>query len=107
MVIEEGTFEWMEEHARKIRDKKGPEYTEGGHRLANFDNVAAAVGASSFAVLYTYLYKHLSSIATFCKNPTGVMSEAIEDRIADAINYLLLLYLMVYRAKNTHINVRN
>lgn len=95
-----GTIEWMEYHARCIRNKKAPEYTEGGDRLANFDNVSKAVGVSPFAVLYTYLFKHLSSIATFCKNPNSLMSEAIEDRIADAINYLFLLYLMVHRRNN-------
>lgn len=93
-----GTFEWMEFEAKLIREAKGPEYTfHSTNRLRNFDDVAGAINATPEQVLFTYMYKHFSSIASYCGDPDRKMSEPIESRIADMINYLLLLYLMVHR----------
>lgn len=93
-----GTFEWMEWHAQTIRDAKGPEYTVGSsNRLDNFDLVARQLGLTPEQVLSVFAYKHWASVLSYCADPEREMSEPIEDRIADMINYLLLLYLMVHR----------
>lgn len=95
-----GTFEWMEFEAKLIREAKGPEYTfHSTNRLRNFDDVAAMTNATPEQVLFTYMYKHFSSIASYCGDPDRKLSEPIESRIADMINYLLLLYLMTHRRK--------
>lgn len=93
-----GTFRWMEEHARRIRDAKGKEYTVGSdNRLENFDVAAAQLATTPEIVLAIFAAKHWASILTYCRKPEEKLSEPIEDRIADMINYLMLLYLMVHR----------
>lgn len=98
VLCEPGSFEWMEAHARNIRDAKGPEYTVGSsNRLDNFDLVARQLNLTPEQVLSVFTYKHWTSVLSYCANPDRKMSEPIENRIADMINYLLLLYLMVHR----------
>lgn len=94
-----GTFGWMLEHARRIRDVKGPEYTLGLDPLHNFDVCASSLNTTPELILSVYAYKHWAAIMSYCAHPEKKTSEPIEDRIADMINYLLLLYKMTDRRR--------
>lgn len=97
MKNEQGTMDWMLELAESIRLAKGKDYTGGRGLLANFDEAANDLGVDPEMVLMIYMHKHLKAISTYASQPFAKTSEPIHTRIADAINYLLLLYLMVHR----------
>jgi hypothetical protein len=80
-----------------IYKKKGVDYTQGEwekDRLANFRKAADDAGTTmlqSWSVLFS---KHLHAIQSYVKRGR-VESEPIHGRIHDAINYLILLMIMV------------
>jgi len=85
---------------RGIQKTKGAEYCGSDDRFANFKRGAEAIGLAPETVLWIYLSKHIDSLATYVKQLTdgstlkdieSKLSEPIEGRIKDAINYLLLL----------------
>jgi hypothetical protein len=81
---------------------KRPEYTEGNvDVLNNFKVVAREIGATPLQVWYVYFRKHIASISQFCANPLIPMSEPIEERAKDAMNYLELLVAIVEDQKTT------
>jgi hypothetical protein len=79
---------------------KGADYAGNGDELANFKQAASSYkGLTPFDVWYVYAYKHWCAIATFCSRRGQVESEPIEDRLADLINYLLLLNALAKEAE--------
>lgn len=86
----------LDQLCKEIVAAKRPEYTEGsGDVLFNFKTVAEELGITPDMVLYVYYRKHVASIGQFCATRRRVSSEPIEKRIADARNYLDLLYALV------------
>ena len=84
-----------------ILDTKGLAYSQEAatnDRLGNFKRAAKKYGVSPLVVVGIFLDKHLDSIATWIREanlgaPAAyVGGEPIEQRIADARNYLDLLY---------------
>lgn len=76
---------------------KGEEYSNNDDQLANFKRLSIKLGLTPEQVLLVYLTKHLDSIDHYVKtqsinviSPIRI-SEPIEGRIDDAINYLCLL----------------
>lgn len=94
-AVQKETFDLLE--------SKGKEYSGTEDRLANFKRGAANVGVKPTTILYIYLSKHLDSIATYIKNEQKglplALSEPIEGRINDAINYLILLRALIEEGK--------
>lgn len=78
-----------------LLDRKGHDYSQGsvdGHK--NFKTMAARFkgrGIDAIDVIGIYLFKHIEAIQTYLQDGE-VKSEPIEGRIADAVNYLLILY---------------
>lgn len=68
--------------------------------LANFINMSQRLDISPEQALAIYMGKHFDAIYSYCKNHTIAHSEPIEERIADAINYLELLLAMVEERNN-------
>lgn len=94
----------MLERCFKILKVKGDDYTVGNadkDRLHNFRTAANFIGLSMGAIWATYFYKHVSAIFAFVKG--GTESEPIEERIADAINYLLLFSKIVAEMKRAEV----
>jgi len=88
------------ESCNKIVATKGVDYTGGSdNRLANFDEAAAFLGTTPLKIWGTYFFKHVTAILSYCKR-SHVESEPIDSRIADCINYLLLLLKMVRRERS-------
>lgn len=86
----------------KMGEEKGVSYANSEtDRLANFKGIAADLGTTPEVILMVYLGKHLRSIHHWVKTgatPDGdlnVHSDGIAGRIADATNYLDLLYAMM------------
>lgn len=88
--------------------KKGREYQateiDGIEVFQNFINVGNTLGLNKEDVLFVYFEKHIHSISKFLmdlrsgKSLSEIennMTEPINGRIVDAINYLLLLNSMI------------
>lgn len=87
------------ERCMDIMRKKGPDYAAGGDRLDNFKH--SRMGFTPMQVLGDALDKQLSAIYIYMK--TGELTgESIELRIADGINYLLLLQGLVDESYSDH-----
>ncbi len=90
----------MLERCLRILKVKGDDYTVGrgdADRLHNFRTAAEFLGLSMEEVWAVYAYKHMSAIFAFIKGKTE--SEPIEERIADVVNYMLLLARIVAEGK--------
>jgi hypothetical protein len=92
-------FEEMIEQERILLEGKGREYAGEADCLANFKD-CDSIGLDPQKKLWVYLSKHLSSIASYIKNGQEYSNESIEGRIADARNYLALLYMLIREQKN-------
>lgn len=101
-IAEDKDFRTLVERCNELLTQKGHDYTQGAvgdeGRLKNFYSGADRIGISPMQVLATYMYKHWSAIETYVAKGK-VESEAIEERIADAVNYLFLLYKMIQYEK--------
>lgn len=76
--------------------EKGQEYaTEDGDSNGNFKRVARETDDTTLRVWNSFFQKHLDSIRNFVKDPNRQTAEPIEMRIADAINYLLILRTLI------------
>ncbi|ADD81062.1 gp064 [Rhodococcus phage ReqiPoco6] len=86
------------DHIRSVLGTKAAEYVpnEGGSRFHNFDVAAAFNNESPEKALWGMLTKHLVSIADMVKDdPTDHSMAVWDEKIGDALNYLLLLNGMV------------
>lgn len=100
-IAADDDFRAVMEACDRILTVKGADYTQGESklsddfgRLKNFYRNGSRLGLSARQVLGVYLNKHLDAIETYLRDGQ-VESEAIDGRICDAINYLLLLAKMV------------
>ncbi len=105
----EGTLEFDSLLTRcdELLRVKGADYSGGtatlqhtrSQRLKSFYTAAERTGLTPMQVLSVLLTKHLQAIETFMK--TGqVSSEPIEERIVDAMNYLMLLNMLIAEQRN-------
>ena len=80
------------------RDWKAGEYTAGQDRLLNFKQVAEFLSQRPAEVALAYLLKHIQSVALAVQSKKYAWTwetesgEGLKQRIADARNYLCLLY---------------
>lgn len=87
-----------------VMASKGKDYTVGTKdRLHNFRTVGQFTGQHPLDVLGVYMYKHISAIYSYIKSKGQNESEPIEQRIIDAMNYLLLMHKMVCEMKKGNI----
>lgn len=92
-------FDKMISDERELLLTKGKEYAGDQDALANFKD-SLGIGLDPKQKLWVYLSKHMSSIASYIKNGKEFSNESIESRIADARNYLGLLYMLIHEEKN-------
>lgn len=101
--MDQATFKALCE--KTVRDtsailvSKGEEYAGSQDRLANFKRGAQLTGATPLQVAFVYASKHYDSIATFIKKDAQGfeqrLSEPIEGRFDDLINYCILMKAIV------------
>lgn len=101
MIFQETFTDCQKLGATKGREYRGREGEE--NVLANFDRLSMKLGVDPMVVIMVYLTKHLDSIDTYVRDwnkpVRHVMSEPIEGRINDAINYLILLKADIIRVE--------
>lgn len=83
----------------KLLVVKGGEYAGTEDRLSNFKRGAALTGAHPLQVLFIYMSKHYDGIASFIRGEAAgrplTLSEPIDGRIDDLINYGILLKALI------------
>lgn len=79
---------------KDLLKRKGNDYTTNDDRLSNFKEVAKLLGVHHNLIICVYLLKQVCAIMTFVRDGK-VESEPIEQRIADARNYLGILLASV------------
>jgi hypothetical protein len=86
---------------------KGEEYAGTSDRLSNFKRGAALTGTTPLQTALIYASKHYDSIATYIrKDAEGYeqkLSEPIEGRFDDLINYCILMKAIVAENKTDNI----
>ena len=91
----EAYTKWLLSQSADLLISKGAEYAGSEDRLSNFKRGATDTGASPEQVCWIYLSKHLDSLKTHIR--TGKQgSEPIQGRIADAMNYIILLGALLH-----------
>lgn len=77
--------------ARDIADSKRPGYTRGDEDvLANFKRSGRTAKVTPEQAWVVYFMKHIDAIVTHMAQPHLPISESMDGRFADAINYLQL-----------------
>ena len=88
----------------KLLVTKGEEYAGSEDRLANFKRGASLTGTTPLQTALIYGSKHYDSICTYIRKDaagkTQVLSEPIEGRFDDLINYCILMKALVVEAQN-------
>jgi hypothetical protein len=91
--IDDEDFEEILQLAIKIQQEKGPGYEVGtGDKLYNFKKSAELFGGTPLQHLGNHFWKHIAAICSYIKSNGVEQSEPIERRLADAINYICLIY---------------
>lgn len=92
--------DFLEKSCLPLLVTKGKDYTDGLKNPspnANFETVASLInapGVDKYIVWMIYFSKHFCSLAAWIKN-RELKSEPISSRLADLINYLLILHSML------------
>lgn len=87
--------------ANNLLATKGVEYTgpQTQDRLANFKRGATLTGCTPLQVAFVYASKHYDAISTFVQNDAKgakqFLSEPIEGRLHDLMNYCILMLAIV------------
>ena len=78
---------------------KGAEYAGNEDRLANFKRGAAHIGVTPLQVALIYTSKHFDALSTYIRNDARgmeqILSEPIDGRIHDLINYCFLIKALI------------
>lgn len=86
---------FFETECVSLLNAKGKEYSRGEDDAnSNFKRLGKELNLEPRKVLFVYLKKHLDAITYYIANGK-TESEAIETRIADAINYLYILASLI------------
>lgn len=83
---------------KEIMDTKGRSYGGDVDATSNFKQIAEQTGQSKYHVLMVYMTKHMIAVNKAINRnpdcPQMVDGEPMSERVADIINYLVLLLLM-------------
>jgi|Deesub1362A_J573_1020465.scaffolds.fasta_scaffold43725_2 hypothetical protein len=100
----ENVFKKRVEKLNQVLIKKAGEYSRGGDRLSNFKKAAGALGCSPESALLGMWMKHVISITDLVSDiESGKVAEyeLWDEKITDAINYLILLEALVLERLNS------
>lgn len=83
---------FLDTYCLPVLASKGAEYSRGESDVnSNFKRVAEGAGITPLKAAYVYACKHWDSISNFVKNPDTTLSEPLEGRFGDMLNYLLIM----------------
>ena len=83
-----------------ILSNKNKEYSIKENPYAEFDSSSRDLKLDVKLVWAVYFRKHIAAIFQYCNSSKIYSNETIEDRILDAINYLVMLYGLHLREKD-------
>lgn len=82
-------------HCKDILIQKGGEYAQSEDRLDHFKHSAQFMRMSPKKALFSFLAKHLVSIADMCSSDKKFEFAKWNEKITDSINYLILLKAII------------
>ena len=89
--------------AKELLTSKGQEYAgQTVDRLSAFKKAAALQGTDQKAALFGMLAKHLVSLSDMCTSGQKYNADRWNEKITDAINYLILLRAVVTEEDTPH-----
>lgn len=88
-------FEEVVDHMRQTLVVKAKEYASNKDRLHNFRVAAAFTGETPEQALWGMNVKHLVSISDMVKSGNIYSQDVWDEKIGDALNYLVLLRALV------------
>ena len=92
----EKVFERQVDQSREVLVEKARQYANDNDRLHNFKKVAAFEGCTPEQIAWKFNMKHLASISDMVdKADTSFPPEVWDEKIGDAINYLILIRAIV------------
>lgn len=94
----EKIFDEVVDNCRSTLLVKASEYATDKDRLHNFHKAAALMGGTPEQALWGFLVKHLVSISDMVESSYAFPEAVWEEKIGDALNYLILLRAMVKEA---------
>ena len=89
----------LETHIKGVMCKKGQEYSRGNDKLYNFKRAGEMRGVSPIEALRGMKLKHDVSIDDLLNDEEDgsyISQELWEEKLHDEINYLLLLWALLY-----------
>ena len=103
----ENLFKKIAAQAEHLLVVKGGEYAGSADRLANFKRGAALVGVDPLTVLAIYLSKHYDAVMSYVRASEAgtklTLSEPIEGRFLDLINYCILAIALIEEARKNEV----
>lgn len=91
------------ESIKRILITKSKEYAISEDRLYNFRRGAKFTNKTPYETLWGYLTKHLVSIHDMVEGKRSYTPEAVEEKIGDAINYLILLEALLLEEEKDYL----
>lgn len=92
----EKVFERLVGMSREVLVEKAKQYANDDDRLHNFNKTAAFEGCTPEMVAWKFNMKHLASISDMVAKDEFFPPEVWDEKIGDAINYLILLRAIVF-----------
>lgn len=90
----------MEKLEHSIIATKGKEYTQQSEdRARNFNRAADDLNTTPLKICWIYLKKQLDGILNYVIEEKTYSGESIEQRVADAVNYLHFLIYIIRQGK--------
>lgn len=91
-------FDELTGQMRHVLVEKAKEYADDTDRLHNFQIGASFVQGTPEQALWGFLVKHLVSISDMVKSGKYYHASVWDEKIGDALNYLVLLRAQVYES---------
>lgn len=91
----EKLFEEIVDDCRQTLVIKAREYASDTDRLHNFHAAAGLIGGTPKQALWGFAVKHLVSISDMVASSYNYTQDQWDEKIGDALNYLILLRAMV------------
>ena len=84
---------------QEVLASKAEEYSAGFDRLYNFKAAAGMSGGTPGSALWGMLTKHLVNVRDLAEGRLEATPELMDEKIGDAINYLILLEAVLKEEK--------
>lgn len=86
----------------QVLESKGVDYATAGDSLHNFKRAAGMTGETPLQVCVGFMVKHLVSVLDLVdrqSNRVAIPVELVDEKVGDAINYLILLEALFQEAR--------